>query len=82
MGGESRERSTARPSMAFPDALPDRSAQTKVLKARPESAQGCDVVSPALPSQVAGEIEAAFANAGYTRVSEARHHSTGPGGRS
>ena len=55
----------------FADALPERFAKAKVMKARPESARGCDVVFSALPSEVAGEIEVGFARAGFTLVSEA-----------
>jgi aspartate-semialdehyde dehydrogenase len=79
MGGESAGKKYGEAvHWLFPDALPDRFAQVKVLKARPESAQGCDVVFSALPSEVAGEIELGFARAGYTLVSEASSHRMDP----
>ena len=79
MGGESAGKKYGEAvHWLFPDALPDRFAQAKVLKARPESAQGCDVVFSALPSEVAGEIELGFARAGYTLVSEASSHRMDP----
>jgi aspartate-semialdehyde dehydrogenase len=58
----------------FPDDLPERYAQTKVRRARPESAAECDVVFSALPSEVAREIEEGFARSGLMVVSEASSH--------
>src|SRR2546430_15387442 len=49
-------------------------ASKVVRQARPESAKGCDIVFSALPSEVAADVEAKFAEAGFTVVSEASAH--------
>ena len=46
----------------------------EVKRSRPESAAGCDIVFSALPSEVAKEVDPAFARAGFSVVSEASTH--------
>ena len=75
MGGESAGKKYGQAvHWLFPDAIPERFAEAQVRSARPESAEGCDVVFSALPSEVAGEIEQDFARSGFTLVSEASSH--------
>jgi len=75
MGGESAgKRYGEAVRWLFPDAIPDRLAGEQVRRAVPASAEGCDVVFSALPSEVAGGIEQEFAGAGLTVVSEASTH--------
>lgn len=79
MGGESAGKKYGEAvHWLFPDAIPERYAQEKVRRARPESAEGCDVVFSALPSEAAGEIEEDFARSGLTVVSEASSHRMDP----
>ncbi len=79
MGGESAGKKYGEAvHWLFPDAIPERFARAEVRRARPESAEGCDVVFSALPSEVAGEIEQAFARSGLTMVSEASSHRMDP----
>jgi aspartate-semialdehyde dehydrogenase len=75
MGGESAGKKYGEAvHWMFPEDLPERFAQAKVRRARPDSASGCDVVFSALPSEVAREIEEDFARSGLTLVSEASSH--------
>jgi aspartate-semialdehyde dehydrogenase len=79
MGGESAGKKYGQAvHWLFSDAIPERFAEAQVRSARPESAQGCDVVFSALPSEVAGDIEQDFARAGFTLVSEASAHRMDP----
>jgi aspartate-semialdehyde dehydrogenase len=79
MGGESAGKKYGQAvHWLFPDAIPERFAEAQVRSARPESAEGCDVVFSALPSEVAGEIEQDFARSGFTLVSEASSHRMDP----
>ncbi len=79
MGGESAGKKYGEAvHWLFPDAIPERLAQAKVLRARPESAEGCDVIFSALPSEVAREIEERFARSGFSVVSEASSHRMDP----
>ena len=62
----------------FPDAIPERFAQTKVRRARPESAEGCDVVFSALPSGSREERSREVCRSGLSVVSEASSHRMDP----
>ena len=75
MGGESAGKKYGQAvHWLFPDAMDASMAEKVVKQARPESAKGCDIVFSALPSEVAAEVEAKFAKAGFTVVSEASAH--------
>ncbi len=58
----------------FSEPIPEDISRKEVRPARPESATACDVIYSALPSEVAKEIEAKFAEKGYAVVSEASAH--------
>ena len=58
----------------FPEPIPEETAEKQVRKATPESADGCDVIFSALPSEVAKDIEPTLAGAGFAVVSEASAH--------
>lgn len=58
--------------------MPEAAAEMEVVPATPEALAGCDVVFSALDASVAGEIEAAFARAGFAVVSNARNHRMAP----
>jgi aspartate-semialdehyde dehydrogenase len=75
MGGESAGRKYGEAvHWLFPDAMDPALANKVVRQAKPESAKGCDIVFSALPSDVATRLEAKFAEAGFTVVSEASSH--------
>jgi aspartate-semialdehyde dehydrogenase len=75
MGGESAGKKYDQAvHWLFPDAIDPSMADKVVRQAKPESAKGCDIVFSALPSEVAADVEAKFADAGFTVVSEASAH--------
>jgi aspartate-semialdehyde dehydrogenase len=75
MGGESAGKKYGQAvHWLFSDPIDPAMAQKVVRQAKPESAKGCDVVFSALPSEVAAEVDAKFAEAGFTVVSEASAH--------
>ena len=75
MGGESAGKKYGRAAnWLFSDAMDPAMADKVVRQAKPESARGCDIVFSALPSEVAAHVEAKFAVAGFTVVSEASAH--------
>lgn len=75
MGGESAGKKYGEAvKWLFPESIPDHIARKEVKSARPDSAEGCDVVFSALPSEVAKAIEPKFAQAGFAVVSEASAH--------
>jgi len=79
MGGESAgKRYGEAVHWLFPDAMDEELAGKVVKRAVPESAKGCGIVFSALPSEVAAEVEAKFAAAGFTVVSEASAHRMDP----
>jgi aspartate-semialdehyde dehydrogenase len=55
-------------------ALPPSLAGLRVQTCAPGEAYDCDLVFSALPAEVAGEVEPAFAQAGYAVVSNAKSH--------
>ena len=75
MGGESAGKKYGEAARwLFPEPMGDEYAQMEVKRSRPESAAGCDIVFSALPSEVAKEVDPAFARAGFSVVSEASAH--------
>jgi len=75
MGGESAGKKYGQAvNWLFSEPIADSFAETVVQPARPESADGCEIVFSALPSEVAGQLEPEFASAGFTVVSEASAH--------
>jgi aspartate-semialdehyde dehydrogenase len=75
MGGESAGKKYGQAvNWLFSDPIDPAMADKVVRQAKPESAKGCDIVFSALPSEVAAEVEAKFAEAGFTVVSEASAH--------
>ncbi len=79
MGGKSAgKKYGAAVKWLFSEPIPEETAKREVKKAVPESANGCDVVFSALPSEVARQIEPTFARAGFAIVSEASAHRADP----
>jgi aspartate-semialdehyde dehydrogenase len=75
MGGESAGKKYGQAvNWLFSEAIDPAMADKVVRQAKPESARGCDIVFSALPSEVAADVEARFAEAGFTVVSEASAH--------
>jgi len=75
MGGESAGKKYGQAvNWLFADDMDPAMAEKVVRPARPESAKGCDIVFSALPSEVAADVEAKFAEAGFMVVSEASAH--------
>jgi aspartate-semialdehyde dehydrogenase len=75
MGGESAGKKYGEAvHWLFSDQMDPKLAEKTVRPARPESAEGCDIVFSALPSEVAAEVETKFAEAGFLVVSEASAH--------
>lgn len=56
--------------------VPENVRDLPLLDCQPGTAWDCDVIFSALPSENAGEIEEAFAAAGYKVFSNARNHRT------
>ncbi len=59
--------------------VPDDVADLAVGRTEPGAVSGCRIVFSALDSDVAGDAETAFANAGYVVVSNAKSHRMDPG---
>jgi aspartate-semialdehyde dehydrogenase len=79
MGGESAGKKYGQAvNWLFGDAMNPEMAEKVVRSARPESAEGCDVVFSALPTEVAKEVETKFADAGFMVISEASAHRMDP----
>jgi aspartate-semialdehyde dehydrogenase len=75
MGGESAGKKYGQAvNWLFAEDMDPAMAEKVVRPARPESAKGCDIVFSALPSEVAADVEAKFAEAGFMVVSEASAH--------
>ncbi|MDG6928445.1 MAG: aspartate-semialdehyde dehydrogenase [Nitrososphaerota archaeon] len=58
----------------LPGRIPEASASMHVMEATPGSADGCDVIFSALPSEAARELEPKFAREGFMVISEASAH--------
>ncbi|MDX1532145.1 MAG: aspartate-semialdehyde dehydrogenase, partial [Rhodothermales bacterium] len=77
------ERSAGRPyreaaTWIGADEMPEAVAEQEVRPADPDALADCDVVFSGLDSSVAGEVEAAFAEAGFAVISNAKNHRMRP----